>query len=52
MSETESFKLLEKRINDLEAKMNVSSKPPKAPEAPHGGGGESKPAAAHGAPHG
>ena len=29
-----------------------ASKPPKAPEAPHGGGGESKPAAAHGAPHG
>jgi hypothetical protein len=34
MSETDSFKLLEKRINDLEAKMNVPQKPPKPPRAP------------------
>ena len=37
MSETDSFKLLEKRINDLEAKMNAppkASKPPRPPRAP------------------
>jgi hypothetical protein len=34
MSETESIKLLEKRVNELEAKMNVSAKPPRPPRAP------------------